>query len=107
MHEIVTADGSEDNIGGYLWLELDDTQQTGISVGQYTKNVLTDSSAIASSIVIDPFWHLQAQSAIRLHHVGVQREGIGTNKEIESISIIIRQVVRRQESKNMLVNCLL
>ncbi len=26
VHEIVTADGSEDDIGGYLWLELDDTQ---------------------------------------------------------------------------------
>ncbi len=36
-NEIVTADGSEDNIGGYLWLELDHTQQTGISVGQDTK----------------------------------------------------------------------
>ncbi len=107
VHEIVTADGSEDDIGGYLWLELDDTQQKGISVGQDTKSVLADSSAMASSIVIDPFWDLQAQSAISFHNVGVQREVIVTNKEIGSISIIIRQVVRRQESNNMLVNCLL
>ncbi len=86
----MTADGSEDDIGGYLWLELDDTQQTGIFVGQDTKSILTDSSAVASSVVVDPFWHLQAQSGIRLHHVGVQREGIITNKVIGSISIVIR-----------------
>ncbi len=80
--EIVTADGSEDDIGRYLWLELDDNQQTGISVGQDTKSILTDSTAAASSVVVNPFWHIQAHSAIRLHHVGVQREGIITNKEI-------------------------
>ncbi len=106
-HEIVTADGSEDDISGYLWLELDDTQQTGISVGQDTKGILADSSAMARSIVVYPFWHLQAQSAIRFHHVGAQREGIVTNKEIWSISIVIRQVVKRQESNHMLVNSLL
>ncbi len=58
-HEIVRADGSEDDIGGYVWLELDDTQQTGISVGLDTKSVLTDSSAMASSL--------------GLHHVGLCR----------------------------------
>ncbi len=92
-HEIMTADGSEDDVGGYLCLELDDTQQTGLSVGQDTKSVLTDSSAVASSVVVDPVWHFQAQSAIRLHHVGAQREGIITNKEKANISIVTRQVV--------------
>ncbi len=91
-HEIVTGYGSEDNMGGYLWLELDDTQQTGISVGQDAKSVLADSSAAASFVLVDPFWHLQAQSAIRLHHVGAQRQGGVTNKEIGSISIVIRQL---------------
>ncbi len=56
--EIVAADGSKDDIGGYLWLELDDSHQTGISIGQDTKSILADSSAAASSIVMDPFWHL-------------------------------------------------
>ncbi len=106
-HEIVTADGSEDDVGGYLWLELDHTQQTGISVGQDTKGLVADSSAMAHSIVLYPFWHLQAHFAIRFHHVVAQREGIITNKEIWSISIVIRQVVKRQESNHKLVNNLL
>ncbi len=50
-HEIVIADDSEDYIGGYLSLELDHTQQTGISVGQDIKGILSDSSATARSIV--------------------------------------------------------
>ncbi len=75
VHDIVTtADGSEDDIGGYLWMELDDTQQTSIYVGQDTKSVVTDSSRVANSVGVDPFLHLQAQFVIRLHHVGAQRK---------------------------------
>ncbi len=61
---------------------------------------------MACSIVVYSFWH-QIQSAIRFHHVGVQREGIITNKEIWSISIIIRQVVRRKDTNHTLLNSFL
>ncbi len=100
-HEIMTANGGKDDIGGYLGLKIYQTQKTGISVGQDTEGILADSLAMARSIVIYSFWHLQPLSAIRFHHEGAQREGIVTNKEIWSISILIRQVVRRRETNHM------
>ncbi len=59
---------------------------------------------MALVIIVDSFWHLQPQSAIRFHHVGVQREGIVTHKEIWCIFIVIRQAVRRRETNHLLVN---